>query len=136
MVKTRDCIILAPCGGPFSGSVKMGRASDRNRQHRNRPGKSTVNQETNIKERLESTREGGDSLVEFLRKSDRWWTILLLLFFVTAALGLPVLWISRSYNPLAKILLSIAVLLYTGMLFWGVWLIIAWSYGRIMNPYG
>ncbi|WP_254512214.1 hypothetical protein [Anatilimnocola floriformis] len=55
------------------------------------------------------------------------------LFFVTAALGLPLLWRSRAFSPLAKVLLTVVVLAYTSLLFWITWQVMLWSYHRVAN---
>ena len=55
------------------------------------------------------------------------------LFFVTAALGLPLLWRSKVFSPLAKVLLTIVVLAYTALLFWITWQVVLWSYHRVAN---
>ena len=64
---------------------------------------------------------------------DNRWFVLVLLFFVMAVLGLPVLWISRGFSVAAKIVLSVVVTLYTAVLLWLTWLIIAWSYASVMR---
>ena len=64
---------------------------------------------------------------------DRPWFILCLLFFVTAILGLPLLWISRGFSRTWKIALSVIVTLYTALLLWGFWRIMNWSVSRIMD---
>ena len=64
---------------------------------------------------------------------DRPWFILCLLFFVTAILGLPLLWISRGFSLAWKIALSVVVTLYTALLLWGFWWIMSWSVSRIMD---
>ena len=51
---------------------------------------------------------------------------LLVLFFVTAALGLPFLWMSRGFSLVSKIVLTLAVLLWTALVFWVFYLIMAW----------
>ena len=66
---------------------------------------------------------------------DNPWIVLALLFFVTAALGLPLLWISRAFSAPMKILLSIVVMLYTLLLLAVFWLIMAWCYGRITEAW-
>ena len=66
-----------------------------------------------------------------LRSIDKWWTILLLLFGVTGVIGLPVLWMSRSFGPGMKWVLSIVVTIYTALLCWGVYLICAMAYENI-----
>lgn len=64
---------------------------------------------------------------------DRPWLILILLFFVTAILGLPLLWISRGFSLAWKIVLSVVVTTYTTLLLWGFWLIMNWSASRIID---
>jgi hypothetical protein len=63
---------------------------------------------------------------------DNPWLVVLTLFFVTAALGLPLLWMSRGFSTLWKIVLTIAVLAWTALIFWLFWLIMAWCIPRIM----
>jgi hypothetical protein len=59
--------------------------------------------------------------------------VLCTLFFVTAALGLPLLWQSRAFARPAKWVLTFVVLAYTGLLFWLFWLVISWCYHRIAD---
>jgi hypothetical protein len=59
------------------------------------------------------------------------WLLLSLLFFVTAALGIPMLWKSRAFSPLAKLLLTIVVIAYTLLLLWLTWQVMLWSYNRV-----
>ena len=72
------------------------------------------------------------------RPSDQWrvlidnpWILIAILFFVTAALGLPFLWMSRAFNVWAKIALTIAVLAWTALVFWVFFLIMAWCWSQI-----
>ena len=67
---------------------------------------------------------------------DNPWVVLVLLFFVMAILGLPVLWKSRGFSTLAKIVLSVVVTLYTAFLFWLVWLICVWCWSIIAPELG
>jgi hypothetical protein len=62
---------------------------------------------------------------------DNPWLMVAMLFFVTAALGLPFLWISRGFSTLSKVLLTIAVLLWTALVFWAFYLIMAWCIPKI-----
>ena len=62
---------------------------------------------------------------------DNPWLMVLMLFFVTAALGLPFLWMSRGFSVWSKIGLTIAVLLWTALVLWVFWLIMAWCLPRI-----
>ena len=64
---------------------------------------------------------------------DNPWLMILMLFFVTAALGLPLLWMSRGFSALSKALLTIAVLLWTALVLWGFYLVMAWCIPRIME---
>jgi hypothetical protein len=51
--------------------------------------------------------------------------ILIMLFLVTAALGLPFLWLSRAFSPRSKIFLTFLVLAWTALIFWVFWLVMA-----------
>jgi hypothetical protein len=64
---------------------------------------------------------------------DNRWLVLGMLFFVMAILGLPLLWMSRAFSRPTKVVLSIVVVLYTGMLFYLCWLVMVWSYTRIAD---
>ena len=59
------------------------------------------------------------------------WLVLGMLFFVTAALGLPVLWMSKAFSRTTKGLLTIVVLLYTALLLYVFTLIMLWCYHEI-----
>lgn len=73
---------------------------------------------------------------ESLRALDKWWTILILLFCVTGILGLPILWVSKAYGPGMKALLSVIVTIYTGFLFWLVYLVIVFAYQSVADSVG
>jgi len=64
---------------------------------------------------------------------DNPWLMIAMLFLVTAALGLPFLWISRGFSTLGKIVLTIAVLAWTALVLWLFWLVMVWSYTRIVD---
>jgi hypothetical protein len=64
---------------------------------------------------------------------DNPWLMILMLFFVTAALGLPFLWMSRGFSALGKVVMTIAVLLWTALVLWVFYLIMAWCIPRIME---
>jgi hypothetical protein len=70
------------------------------------------------------------------RALDNPWIMLGMLFFVTAALGLPFLWMSRGFSTLAKAVLTVVVLAWTALIFWGFWLVMVWSWTRISNALG
>ena len=48
-------------------------------------------------------------------------------------LGLPFLWMSRGFSAVGKFLLTIAVLLWTALVLWVFYLIMAWCIPRIME---
>ena len=50
--------------------------------------------------------------------ADNPWLVLGMLFFVTLFLGLPILWLSRGFSPLSKVLWTVLLLLWTGVVFW------------------
>jgi hypothetical protein len=64
---------------------------------------------------------------------DNPWLVLGTLFFVTAALGLPVLWMSRAFSRTSKAILTVVVLLYTALLIYVFWLVMLWCYTRIAD---
>jgi hypothetical protein len=79
-----------------------------------------------------------DAVVEEPKRPTSWrvlidnpWIMILVLFFVTAALGLPFLWISRGFSTFSKIVLTIAVLLWTALVFWVFYLIMAWCWSQL-----
>lgn len=57
------------------------------------------------------------------------------LFFVTAATGLPFLWMSRGFSLTSKIVLTILVLIWTALVFWAFYLVMAWCIPRILAPF-
>jgi hypothetical protein len=57
------------------------------------------------------------------------------LFLVTAATGLPFLWMSRGFSLTAKIVLTILVLLWTALVLWAFYLVMAWCIPRILEPF-
>jgi hypothetical protein len=67
---------------------------------------------------------------------DNPWLMVVVLFFVTAALGLPLLWMSRGFSRGSKVVLTFAVLAWTALVFWVFFLIMAWCYTRIANEIG
>ena len=64
---------------------------------------------------------------------DNPWLMLLVLFFVTAFLGIPFLWMSRGFTTFWKVVVTIAVLIWTVLVFWVFWLIMVWCYTRIAD---
>ena len=64
---------------------------------------------------------------------DNPWLVLAMLFFVTAALGLPVLWISRGFSTVWKIVLTVVVIAWTVLILWLFWLVMVLCYTRIVD---
>ena len=60
-------------------------------------------------------------------------TVLAILFFVTGALGLPLLWVNRRFSIREQIIWSLVVTLYTALLIWGVAKICWWSYQQFQG---
>jgi len=58
--------------------------------------------------------------------------ILAMLFFVTGALGLPLLWLSPAFNASEKVVWSLVNLVYTLMLIGLCVVICYWAYSQIM----
>lgn len=58
--------------------------------------------------------------------------VLMILFFVTGALGLPLLWISAQFSATEKLLWSLANLAYTLALIALCIAICVWAYSRIL----
>ena len=70
--------------------------------------------------RLESV-SLGEALSDLQGLVHKRWVVLAVLFGVTGALGLPLLWVSRGFRLPGKLAWSILVTLYTGFLFWMAW---------------
>jgi hypothetical protein len=64
---------------------------------------------------------------------DRPWALVGVLFFVTLALGIPLIWMSRAFSVPMKLLLTIAITVYTAVVFWGFWVVMSWAYHRVMD---
>lgn len=64
---------------------------------------------------------------------DNPWVVLGLLFFVFAATGIPLIWLSRAFSTLGKIILTIVVTLYTVLILWLFALVMLWAYHRIVE---
>ena len=69
------------------------------------------------------------------RAVDNPWLMLAMLFLVTGALGLPLLWISRGFSAASKFVLSIVVLIYTAALLWAFWLFLVFMWNNYYAPF-
>lgn len=59
------------------------------------------------------------------------WQLMLLLFGAMGVLGIPLLWYSRAFGVLSKLLLSLAVTAWTAALVAFCWWSWSWSMGRL-----
>jgi hypothetical protein len=64
---------------------------------------------------------------------DNPWLLIAMLFLVTGALGLPFLWISRGFTTFNKSVLTIVVLAWTALAIWLTWLVVVWSWTRVVD---
>jgi hypothetical protein len=62
---------------------------------------------------------------------DNPWLMIAVLFLVTAALGLPFLWVSRGFSTFWKVVLTVLVLLWTALVLWLFWLVMAWCWSQL-----
>lgn len=83
----------------------------------------------------DSTRTPVDLTSDWRTLADNRWAVLACLFFVTGALGLPLLWLGRAFSTWMKILLSLVVTIYTALLLWLFWLVMLWCYHRITESF-
>ena len=61
------------------------------------------------------------------------WMVLVVLFLMTGALGIPLLWMNKGFSKAERIIWSIAVTIYTTILVAIVVWICLWAYNRIMG---
>ena len=59
------------------------------------------------------------------------WVVLGLLFGVTGAIGLPLLWYNRRFSPMERVFWSVAVLSYTFALLGLTYAIFMWVWGQL-----
>ena len=59
--------------------------------------------------------------------------VLAMLFLVTGFLGIPLLWTSKRFSDAERIFWSISVTIYTLLLLYGAYLVVAWSYRQIFG---
>lgn len=57
--------------------------------------------------------------------------VLCILFFVTAGLGIPLLWRSPAFSHKERIVWTIIITIYTSIIFWIFYEIMAWSWSQI-----
>jgi hypothetical protein len=62
---------------------------------------------------------------------DNPYVVLAVVLFVTAALGIPLIWMCRAWSPAVKALLTLASLVYTALILWLFWLVMLWCWERI-----
>lgn len=66
---------------------------------------------------------------------DTRWIVLVTLFFVTLFLGLPVLWASRAFSLPAKVAWTIGNLLWSALVFYIFFHIMAWCWSTISESF-
>ena len=59
--------------------------------------------------------------------------VLAILFLVTGALGIPLLWMNQKFSTLERVMWSVIVTLYTIALIAVAWMIVMWSYRQIFG---
>jgi len=59
--------------------------------------------------------------------------VLAMLFLVTGALGIPLLWMNAKFSTLERMVWSVVVTLYTVALIYAAYLIVMWSYRQILG---
>ena len=59
--------------------------------------------------------------------------VLAILFLVTGALGIPLLWMNQSFSTIERIFWAIVVTIYTIGLIVVAWMIVMWSYRQIFG---
>ena len=59
--------------------------------------------------------------------------VLAILFLVTGALGIPLLWMNQSFSNLERIVWTIVVTIYTVALIVITWMIVMWTYHQIVG---
>jgi hypothetical protein len=70
----------------------------------------------------------GSAATERRDMLDNPWVVLGMLFLATGVLGLPFLWKSKGFSPLAKIVVGVAVTIYTAFLVWLAALAVMWAW--------
>lgn len=59
--------------------------------------------------------------------------VLAILFLVTGALGIPLLWMNQSFSTIERIFWAIVVTIYTIGLIVIAWIIVMWSYRQVFG---
>jgi len=62
---------------------------------------------------------------------DNRWAVLAAIFFAMMFLGLPLLWRCPSFSKIEKLVWTLIVLIYSAVLLWVFYLVMAWCFGRI-----
>ena len=90
---------------------------------------------TSPQEQLDQPQPQSNGVPSWREAIDNPRLMIAVLFFVTAATGLPFLWMSRGFSLTAKIVLTILVLLWTALVLWAFYLVMAWCIPRILAPF-
>ena len=70
------------------------------------------------------------------RSLDNPWVMAMMLFLVTGAVGIPLLWASRAFSLSGKLLMTVAVSLYTACVCGIFWLVLVWAYQQLTYGFG
>lgn len=62
---------------------------------------------------------------------DRPGMVLAAVFGAMMFLGIPLIWTCRGFSTPAKVFWTIATLVYSAVIFYGVWCVMLWSYHRV-----
>jgi len=96
---------------------------------------SNTNESSNARELKESVPPAQKKSEPLLDRQTTRIVMFVVLFGVTGFLGLPALWISKSFTPSEKIFWSIINTIYTLILIGITAAICWWSYRQIFEPY-
>lgn len=64
---------------------------------------------------------------------DNPWLVLATIFFVTAAFGIPLIWMCRAWSETTKVFWTVVAIVYTIVVLWVFWLVMAWCYRVITD---
>ena len=84
-------------------------------------------------ERAPQVADAGSTASQWTQFANNTGLLLATLFFVTAILGVPLIFYSTKLSQVQKVLLTVVVTLYTAALLYGTYLILVWSWNRALQ---
>lgn len=93
-------------------------------------------QEPPVINRSTSARDDRTEKSRLKQLLDNRWAVLAAIFFAMMFLGLPLLWRCPSFSRFEKLIWTIVVLVYSGLILWVFFLVMSWSYQRISDSLG